>query len=219
MADIKAAARQQMQAHGTAGLTLRGIARELGLTAPAIYHYFPSLDDLITSLVVDAFQGLADAMEQAGREVVAEKIGPKIKATMLAYRQWAVAHPIDFQLIYGNPIPGYHAPAEVTTPLARKPFEWLGELMQQAWETHELRIPELYAHLPADIQAYLAGYRQQTGLDAPDILIYLMVVGWARGHGMVMMELFHHSQPVIGSPEEFYKHEVEVFLTDLGLNV
>ena len=62
---IKAVARQQMAEHGTAGLSLRGIAREMGITAPAIYNYFPRLDDLITALIVDAFTALADAMEAA----------------------------------------------------------------------------------------------------------------------------------------------------------
>jgi AcrR family transcriptional regulator len=219
IAEIKAAARVQMQAHGTAGLTLRGIARELGITAPAIYHYFPSLDDLLTSLVIDAFAGLADAMEQAGRQVISEPVGPKIKATMLAYRTWAIAHPLDFQLIYGNPIPGYQAPAEVTMPLARKPFEWLGELMAEAWKKDELKIPEEYTRIPTAIQEHLAGYQQRAGLDIPDSLIYLMTVGWARGHGMVMLELFHHSPMVVGSPAEFYEHEVDVFLASLGLRL
>lgn len=219
IAEIKSAARLQMKVHGTAGLTLRGIARELGITAPAIYHYFPSLDDLITSLVVDAFAGLAESMEEAGRRVTNAHIGPKIKATMLAYRAWAISHPIDFQLIYGNPIPGYQAPAEVTTPLARKPFEWLGELMAEAWNRGELIIPDEYAQIPAGIQEYLAGYQQHTGIQVPEPLIYLMTVGWARGHGMVMLELFHHSPMVIGSPADFYEHEVDIFLNSLGFNL
>ena len=66
---IKATARQQMAAQGTAGLSLRAIARDLGMTAPAIYHYFPRLEDLITALVVDAFNGLADAMETAAAQL------------------------------------------------------------------------------------------------------------------------------------------------------
>ena len=72
-AQIKAAARQQMAEHGTAGLSLRGIARQLGITAPAIYNYFPRLEDLITALIVDAFSDLADVMEAADAAVASER--------------------------------------------------------------------------------------------------------------------------------------------------
>ena len=114
IAQIKAVARQQMAEHGTAGLSLRGIGREMGITAPAIYNYFPRLDDLITALIVDAFTALADAIEAAELAVQSETCGPKILASCLAYREWAITHPVDFQLIYGNPISGYVAPADIT---------------------------------------------------------------------------------------------------------
>jgi AcrR family transcriptional regulator len=117
---IMSIAHKQMEEKGTAGLSLRAIARELGVTAPAIYNYFPRLEDLITALITNAFTDLAEAMEYC-REQNDEK--PRIfqiKAMIYAYRQWAVDHPVDFQLIYGNPIPGYQAPFEVTGPLARR---------------------------------------------------------------------------------------------------
>ena len=100
-AQIKAVARQQMADHGTAGLSLRGIGREMGISAPAIYNYYPRLDDLITALIVDAFNALADAIEAAEAGTPGETCGQKILAMCLAYRQWAVEHPVDFQLIYG----------------------------------------------------------------------------------------------------------------------
>ena len=98
IARIKAAARQQMAEHGTAGLSLRGIARELGITAPAIYNYFPRLEDLITALIVDTFSALAEAMEAAEAAVPSDRPYDKIMALCLAYRQWAVEHPVDFQM-------------------------------------------------------------------------------------------------------------------------
>ena len=121
IAQIKAVARQQMAEHGTAGLSLRGIAREMSITAPAIYNYFPRLEDLITALIVDAFTDLAEAMEAAEAAEESERPYHKILALCLAYREWAIGNPTVFQLIYGNPIPGYHAPEEVTIPLARRP--------------------------------------------------------------------------------------------------
>ena len=141
MTQIKTVARQQMAEHGTAGLSLRGIAREMGITAPAIYNYFPRLDDLITALIVDAFTALADAIQAAEVAEESEKCGPKIIASCLAYREWAIGHPVDFQLIYGNPIPGYIAPAEITVPLARRPFDGLFRLFFEAHRTGELVDP------------------------------------------------------------------------------
>ena len=128
---IKAVARQQMAEHGTAGLSLRGIAREMGITAPAIYNYFPRLDDLITALIVDAFTALADAIEAAESAVQSEACGPKILASCLAYREWAIAHPVDFQLIYGNPIPGY-------TRRRRSPSPWRAG-RSRGWSACSLR--------------------------------------------------------------------------------
>lgn len=116
-------------------LSLRAIARRMEITAPAIYNYFPHLEDLITALIVDAFNDLADAMQAAGQSVTSNTWGPRIKATILAYRRWAVAHPVKFQLIYGDPIPGYAAPAEVTSPVANRPFVILCGYFAEALKT------------------------------------------------------------------------------------
>lgn len=213
---IKAAARRQMAQHGTAGISLRGIARELGITAPAIYNYFPRLEDLLTALIVDAFNALADAIQAAETAVQSATCGPKILASCLAYREWAVAHPVDFQLIYGNPIPGYVAPAEVTVPLARRPFDGLFRLFLEAYQAGELVIPAEYDPIPASIRAHFADWLPKAGYDFPDALLCLLMSGWARIHGMVMLELFEHLGPVVGDTEAFFRHEVEAFWRQLS---
>ena len=217
IAQIKAVARQQMAEHGTAGLSLRGIGREMGITAPAIYNYFPRLDDLITALIVDAFNALADAIEVAELAVQSEKFGTKILASCLAYREWAIAHPVDFQLIYGNPIPGYVAPAEITVPLARRPFDGLFRLFFEAYRTGELVVPTEYTSVPASISAHFATWLPHAGYDFPDALLCLLMSGWARIHGMVMLELFEHLGPVVGDGTAFYRYELGAFLQQLGM--
>lgn len=214
---IKTAARQQMAQHGTAGITLRGIARELGITAPAIYNYFPRLDDLVTALIVDAFTALADAIDAAEADTPGETCGPKILAMCLAYRQWAVEHAVDFQLIYGNPIPGYVAPAEITVPLARRPFDGLARLFLEAYQTGELVVPTEYEPVPASITAHFATWLPEAGYDFPDALLCLLMSGWARIHGMVMLELFEHLGPVVGDSAAFYRYELGAFLQQLGM--
>jgi AcrR family transcriptional regulator len=217
MAEIKAAARRQMAQYGTAGLSLRGIARELGVTAPAIYNYFPRLEDLITALIVDTFTALAEAMEAAEAEIESDRPYDKIMALCLAYREWAVAHPLDFQLIYGNPIPGYHAPEELTIPLARRPFLGLFRCFIGAHQSGELTIPAEYQVLPPATAEGIAAWKRLSGIEMPDALVGLLMSGWSRVHGMVMLELFHHIQPLVGDGETFYRYEIDAFAERLGV--
>ncbi len=134
----------------------------------------------------------------------------------LAYRRWAVEHPVDFQLIYGNPIPGYAAPAEVTVPLARRLFDGLFRLFLQAFQSGELVVPAEYEPVPASVRAHFATWLPKPGLDFPDALLCLLMSGWARIHGMVLLELFEHLGPVVGDVAAFYRYEVEAFWRQLS---
>lgn len=214
---IKAVAHKQMSDHGTAGLSLRSIAREIGVTAPAIYNYYPSINDLITALIVDAFNALAASMQEAMEAASGETVAPAIKAATQAYRAWALQNPIDFQLIYGNPIPGYVAPSELTAPLARKPFLHMFDLFLQGWRSGELKVPTEYAQVPPHIARHLREWRLQTDMDLPDVLVCLLASGWVRLHGLVMLELFQHTGPFIGDTEELFHYEMNAFMTRLGM--
>lgn len=114
---IKELALRQLAAEGAASLSLRAIARELNLVSSAIYRYYASRDDLITALILDAYDDLADALEAAGDT----RRGPRGRwvDTCLALRGWAVAAPHRFALIYGSAIPGYAAPADTIEPASR----------------------------------------------------------------------------------------------------
>ena len=216
---IKDAARRLMAERGTAGLTLRGIGRELGVTAPAIYNYFPHLDDLITALIIDAFTDLGQAMQAADSGAPSARPADRALAQCLAYRRWATEHPLDFQLIYGNPIPGYIAPADITIPLARRPFLGLFACFLEAHQAGELQIPAAYAGVPAETHHAISAWQQLSGIQMPDALLALLLSGWARIHGLVMLELFHHIQPLVGEGEAFYRYELEAFMRQLGLRL
>src|SRR5262245_45041432 len=116
IAEIKAIARQQMAEQGQAALSLGAIARAMGMTTPALYRYFESRDALITALIIDAYEALAIALEQADSATRSDDYATRFRAMARAYRDWAVAHPHEYALIYGTPIPGYHAPRERTVP-------------------------------------------------------------------------------------------------------
>jgi AcrR family transcriptional regulator len=217
IAEIKATARQQMAQSGTAGISLSAIARAMEISPPALYRYFASRDDLVTALIVDAFNDLADAIQAAESAVEAETSALKIAASCLAYREWAIAHPVDFQLIYGNPIPGYVAPVEITVPLARRPFDGLVRHFLEAYRTGQLIVPTEYTPVPDTISAHLAIWLPEAGYDLPDTLVCLLMSTWARIHGMVMLELFEHLGPVVSDCAAFYRYELGAFLQQLGL--
>ncbi len=215
---IKAIARKQMAEDGTTSIGLRSIAREMSMTAPAIYHYFPKLDDLITALILDAFNGLGEAVEAADASQLPDDYYARLIAVLRAYREWALTNPTDFQLIYGNPIPGYKAPGEITIPAASRPFNVVMRILREALQKGQVTPPSEYQHLPSTISAYLPEMIAQQGYDVPASIAYIGVVGWTRIHGIVMLELFNHIQPVIGSTGEFYEFEIRHLCKSMGLN-
>jgi AcrR family transcriptional regulator len=202
---------------GTAGLSLRAVARGLGVTAPAIYNYYRRLEDLITALVVDAFTSLAEAMEATERGHAAGNVRERLCALCATYRTWALAHPVEFELISGSPFPGYRAPEEVCLPLGRRPFLGIFRCFIEAHRGGRLVIPEEYRTLPPGMAAGIAEWRRQSGIEMPDGLVALLVDGWARIHGMVLLELHGHTRPLLGDPAAFYRLEIEAFARWMGM--
>ena len=214
--EIKDIARKLMTEHGTAGLGLRAIAREMDVTAPAIYRYFPSLDDLITELIIENFHAQAAAMAEGANSAPKTDYVGRLMGMLLAYRRWALDHPIDFQLIYGNPIPGYVAPAERTMPAARRGFDVVVEILAGALTAGAIVPPPEYHVLPGAIAEQLSGVIAHEGYDVPIVVVYLATVGWTRIHGIVMLELFDDIQPIVGDTEAFYRFEMHMLLKQLG---
>ena len=105
--------RRHLVEHGAAGLSLRAIARDLGMVSSAVYRYVSSRDELLTLLLVDAYSELADAVDRA-RDAMPDVWSDDVVAIAHAARNWAIAHPASWALLYGSPVPGYHAPAERT---------------------------------------------------------------------------------------------------------
>jgi AcrR family transcriptional regulator len=107
--------RRHLATEGAAGLSLRAVARELGMVSSAVYRYVANRDDLLTLLVVDAYSELADAVDRAAAEVSdGSDWRTRLLAMARAVRRWAVDQPARWALLYGSPVPGYHAPAART---------------------------------------------------------------------------------------------------------
>lgn len=211
--DIKTAARKLMADQGTAGLSLRGIARELGMTAPALYYYYDNLDSLITTLIVENYHHLADAMESA-RDAHADQVHrQQLVAVMQAYRRWALEHPIDFQLIYGNPIPGYEAPGDLTVPAASRALSVSAGIIADGLGKGVFHVPVEAAQLPESVCLAFRQIAEERGYKhTPVEAIYLAVIGWTRAQGLISLEIYNSLQPVVGDTEAFYQHQIDTLI-------
>lgn len=118
---ITSTAARHLATTGAAGLSLRAVARELGMASSALYRYFPSRDALLTALIVEAYDAVGEAGEQADAEALAAgaDAGARWLAVCRAVRSWAVAHPHEYALVYGSPVPGYAAPQDTVAPAIR----------------------------------------------------------------------------------------------------
>jgi AcrR family transcriptional regulator len=216
--EIKDTARQLMAEKGTAGLSVRAIARQMGMTAPALYHYYASLNDLITALIADAFTQLADTLEAAANDPALTTSAQRLTAVANANRQWALTHPIDYQLLYGNPIPNYVQPTDVTYPPARRSFLVTAGIFTAAIENGEIDLPLQYQDLPPSLEQSLLDLTQVEGHDLPLPALYLAAAAWVKMHGHIMLELFNLIQPVIADVDAFFQYEMQNFLQQVGLS-
>jgi AcrR family transcriptional regulator len=219
-AEIKNTAHRLMEKDGTAGISIRAIGREMDMTAPALYHYYANRDALITDLILDAFGALADRLEETQQDCRELSPVEQLRQVLLAYRAWALAYPIDFQLIYGNPIPGYVAPEESTTLAANRTFIVIAGLIAQVMDSPDFSPQPEYSRVPPELEPYfqeLSVQLEQTGVRLPLLALYLTTVGWPHIHGLIMLELFNHLQPVVGDVDAFYRREIENLLLRMGI--
>ena len=214
---IKDTARRLMVERGTQGLSLRAIARELDLTAPALYYYFPRMDDLITALILDAFNGLAEAVEVVADTHAHLPAYEQLVESLNAYRAWAREHKIEFQLIFGNPIPGYEAPREVTVPAAVRSMIAIGRAMYRVIAENGSEIPAHHLNIPPHLTEFFQEVVNGIDGDFPVFAVPLTVSLWSDLQGMVLMELIDHLPPTVGYMDDWFAIEIERRLIDRGL--
>jgi len=203
---IKETAWKQIAENGAATLSLRAIARELGITAPAIYNYFPRRDDLVTALIVDAFNSLGELQREAVRDLSEGELAAHLSALGLAYRDWAVTYPQRYQLIFGTPIPGYEAPAEITVPAAAGSLVPLIETLQTLYTAGRLWV-DRFAVMTSELKFMLEAWSEFTGGTDVEVL-YLALVFWSRVHGLVSMEIGNQMPSFITDPGEIFRREI-----------
>jgi len=212
--EIKETARQQIAEHGAASLSLRAIAREMGMTAPALYRYFCSRDDLVTALIVDAYHSLAAALAES-QETDEESHTVRIMASAHAYRGWALEHPEEYGLIFGTPIPSYEAPLEITGPAAAESMAVLIQVLDAAYQDGVLSLAE---PSPA-LLTLLDPWVDKLDYAGPPTVIHLALACWALIHGLVSLELFGHLAPApeYGEVDPLFDAEIHAMVERMGI--
>ncbi|WP_030164363.1 TetR/AcrR family transcriptional regulator [Streptomyces sp. NRRL S-813] len=211
-AAIKDAARRQLAAEGAAKLSLRAVARELGMVSSALYRYFPSRDDLLTALIIDAYDSLGEAAEAAHRSVA--DTGPLERWTAVceAVRGWALAHPHEYALIYGSPVPGYTAPETTVPSAARVGFLFIG-ITRDAHERAALTAPSV----PADLREEAERMRADLAPDLPPEVVAALIAAWAQLFGLVGFEVFGQFHRVVEDRAPFFRHAAVRLAHEVGL--
>jgi AcrR family transcriptional regulator len=196
--EIKEEARRQLAETGAHGLSLRAVARELGMVSSALYRYFPSRDDLLTALIIDAYDALGEVAETA----IAATARPRARwlAACHAIRGWALAHPHEYALIYGSPVPGYRAPQATVGPASRVPLAFMGVLRdavaggdRPAGDDSAVAGPGLTGRLTDQASAISAALASPPGSGAPAVppeAVVRAVIAWTQLFGMISFELF-----------------------------
>lgn len=206
---IKETAWKQIAETGAATLSLRSIARELGITAPAIYNYYADRDALVTALIVDAYTSLGESQIEAISTLPEEDLRARFVALGLAYREWSVTYPQRYQLIFGTPIPNYVAPDDVTFPAAANAIIPLATTVQALYSSGQLH-PERLAPMTPELKSMLEAWQEIKPADIE--VLYMTVVIWSRVHGLVMLEIGHHNPSVITDPGEIFRREIVTML-------
>ena len=193
--EIKEIARRQMSEKRTAALSLRAITREMGMTSPALYRYFASRDDLVTALIVDAYNAFANSLETARDRCAEDDHGGRLAAIAHAYRNWALASPQEYSLIFGTPIPSYEGPPNVTGPAAARSMMVFLGILQSAHQVGHIDFSDVHADFAPDLQAQLQPWIDKLQFNGDPVILYLALSIWGTIHGLVSLEIFGHLDP------------------------
>ncbi|MYT27119.1 TetR family transcriptional regulator [Streptomyces sp. SID7760] len=195
--EVKEKAWQQIAGSGASALSLNAIAKQMGMSGPALYRYFANRDELITELIRDAYRSLADAFIAVGDAAAGR---PALPALAQVLRRWALEDPHRYFLVYGTPVPGYHAPQDTTAITA--------EIMSVLLDACTAAAPEARA---TAFEEHLAGHREWAGghPDAPPSALRLALGFWSRLHGVLSLELAGHFTGMGLDPARLYAAEVD----------
>jgi AcrR family transcriptional regulator len=213
-AEITDAARRQLAEVGAAALSLRAVAREVGMVSSAVYRYFPSRDDLLTRLIIDGYDDLGAAGEAADDPTAPP--AERWLAVCRAVRTWALAHPHEYALLYGSPVPGYSAPVDTVAAASRVGIV-LGRILGDAARDGALPpasgVARDAALVSDDAVAVLGG--EHPSLD--DAVRIRALLAWSSLYGTISFELFGHFVGSVEDGDRYFDRVMGDLATLIGL--
>jgi AcrR family transcriptional regulator len=202
--------RRHLVDHGAAGLSLRAIARDLGMVSSAVYRYVSSRDELLTLLLVDAYSDLADTVDRA-RDAVADVWSDDVIAIARAARRWAVAHPARWALLYGSPVPGYHAPPDRTVGVGTRVVGAFFDAIAAGIATGDIRLTNVPA--PQPMSSDFERIRQEFGFPGNDHVVAKCFLLWAAVVGAISLEVFgQYGTDTLTDPEAVFDTQVRLLM-------
>ena len=204
---IKEAAWKQITEYGAPALSLRAIARELKITAPAIYNYFPDRDALVTALIIDAYTSFGDSQLEARDSAPIKDHKKRLFAIGMAYRTWAHTFPQRYQLIFGTPIPGYQAPLEKVFPSSVRSISALVSVVESLRADGRLGI-DSFPKVKAEYKVSFEMWRTYGG-EADVLSLSVAMIIWSRVHGIVSLEIAGNLPPFGANGDALYQYELD----------
>ncbi|MHA6619742.1 TetR/AcrR family transcriptional regulator [Pseudonocardia sp. DLS-67] len=211
--EIKAAARRRLATDGP-GLTLRAVARDLEMVPSALYRYFDGRDALLTALITDAYDELGAAAEAAEAAVDPPDLRARWMALCRAVRHWALAHPAEYALLYGTPVPGYAAPADTAPPASRVVVALVRVAAEAQGSPGEPVGPALHADLDRIVAAAPG---PPPDVRPGDRAVLAGLAAWSQLFGLVSFEVFGRLAEMFADPAGHFDHQMQTMADLAGL--
>jgi AcrR family transcriptional regulator len=216
ISEIKAVARHHLETDG-ANLSLRAVARDMGMVSSALYRYFASRDELLTALILDAYNALGATVEAADAAVSDRSdLRARWHAATRAIRGWALDRPAEYALLYGSPVPGYAAPRDTIAAASRTAVVLVG-ILADGYAAGALAAPTAKPQLVRAVRADLALARDEISPGLPEELLLLGMTGWLQLFGTVSFELFGQFNNVIEARAEFFDEQMTLMADLMGI--
>jgi AcrR family transcriptional regulator len=209
-------ARRQLAVEGASGLSLRSIARELGMVSSAVYRYVDSRDALLTQLIVESYDSLGDAAESAVSASAGRPDADRWVATAAAIRQWALARPHEYMLLYGSPVPGYAAPEDTVAPGTRV-SRALISIVGDAAAAGRLTAPPSAIDVDPDLGAQLDRLAGLVDLRVGRVTLVAVLAGWTQLFGLLTFELTNQTRGVVDDHEALFLTTAALAAATIGL--
>src|SRR3954447_21947125 len=208
--EIKAVARRHLAADG-ANLSLRAVARDMGMASSALYRYFASRDNLLTALILDAYNALGEAVERADAAVADRAdLAGRWFAVARGLRKWALDQPHEYALIYGSPVPGYAAPTDTVGP-ATRPVLVLGRILADA------RPPAAGRPLPPGLAREVRQISDVVADGVDERIMARGLIAWTELFGALSFELFGRLDKTIDERDAWFEYQVQAMADWLGV--